>query len=309
MQTKLLRKRHRLGDDTSAGILFVMPWIIGFLLFSLYPIVMSAYYSFTDFSTMKAPQWVGFANYIELFHDSRFWVSTFNTLFYVIVSVPLTIILSLVAALLLNLKIHGRAGFRAIFYIPSILPVVAATMVWVWILDPTHGYLNKFLHLFGIGPINWLNNPKYTRISLILMSLWGIGTTIVIFLAAIQDVPVELYEAADLDGAGRFRKFISITMPSISHVILYQIVLAIINGFQYFTQVYVILTAQSGHLMQGAAGGPNDSLLMYPLYLFYNAFTYLKMGMASAMAWILFVIVGVITIILVKTSKKWVDLQ
>jgi len=306
---QIVKKKSKLANDTLPGILFVLPWVIGFLLFSLYPIVMSAYYSFTDFSTIKEPQWVGLDNYISLFHDSRFIISIFNTLIYVAISVPLTILLGLITALLLNLKIRGRAIFRAIFYLPSILPVVASTMVWVWILDPTDGYLNKFLGLFHIGRINWLGDARYTRLSLIIMSLWCIGTTTVIFLAAIQDVPAELYEAAELDGAGRFHKLINITMPTIAHVILYQIILAIIGGFQYFTQVYVIITAQNGHLVQGALGGPSDSLLMYPLYLYYNAFNYLKMGRASAMAWILFLIVGAITFILTKTSKKWVDLR
>jgi multiple sugar transport system permease protein len=270
---------------------------------------MSGYYSFTDFSALKEPKWVGLQNYVTLFKDQRFLISIANTLIYVAVSVPLTIILGLITALLLNIKIKGRGIFRAIFYVPSILPVVASTMVWVWILDPNDGYLNKFLHLFGIPNINWLGDSRYTRATLVLMTLWAVGTTTVIFLAAIQDVPNELYEAAELDGAGRYRKLVNITMPTIAHVILYQIILAIINGFQYFTQVYVIITAQNGHLVSGALGGPQDSLLMYPMYLFYNAFSYLKMGAASAMAWILFLIVAVITYILVKTSKKWVDLQ
>jgi multiple sugar transport system permease protein len=306
---QIAKRQSKLSRDTVPGILFVLPWVVGFLLFSLYPIIMSAYYSFTDFSTIKAPVWVGLDNYTNLFHDARFITSVINTLVYVAISVPATIFLGLITASLLNLKIKGRAIFRAIFYIPSILPIVASTMVWVWILDPIDGYLNKLLSLFGVGQINWLGDSNFTRLSLIIMSMWCIGTTTVIFLAAIQDVPAELYEAADLDGAGRFHKMLNITMPTIAHVILYQIILAIIGGFQYFTQVYVIITAQNGHLVQGALGGPNDSLLMYPLYLYYNAFTYLKMGRASAMAWILFLIVGVITYILTKTSKKWVDLQ
>lgn len=302
-------KKNRMGSDTKAGVLFALPWFIGFLLFSLYPIVMSAYYSFTDFSTVKPPQWIGVENYISLFHDSRFWISLFNTLFFVVFSVPLTIFLGLVTALLLNMKIHGRNVFRAIFYIPSIFPVVASTMIWVWIFDPSNGFLNQFLHIFGIGKINWLGDPAFTRWSIIIMALWGVGTTTIIFLAAIQDVPHELYEAAELDGAGRTKKFMNITVPSISHVMLYQIILAVINGFQYFTQVYVVLTAQGGSYIQSGTGGPNDSLLMYPLYLYYNAFAYLKMGKASAMAWILFVITAALTAVIIKTSKKWVDLQ
>ena len=302
-------KKSELNNDTKSGVLFALPWFIGFLLFSFYPIIMSAYYSFTDFSTIKSPELVGFDNYLNLFQDSRIWISLYNTLFFVVFSVPLTILLGLVTALLLNLKVHGRSLFRAIFYVPSIFPVVASTMVWVWIFDPDNGFLNQFLGIFGVPKINWLGNPMFTRWSIIIMALWGVGTTTVIFLAAIQDVPKGLYEAAELDGAGRVGKFFHITIPSISHVVLYQIILAIINGFQYFTQVYVVLTAQGGSYVQSGEGGPNDSLLMYPLYLYYNAFAYLKMGKASAMAWILFVITAILTALLVKTSKKWVDLQ
>lgn len=304
------REKHKsLNYDGVSGLLFVMPWIIGFLLFSLYPIVMSAYYSFTDFSAIRDPRWVGLKNYISLFSDPVFYKSLGNTIFFVVVSVPATIMLALVTAMLLNLKIKGKAFFRSVFFLPSILPLVASTMVWIWILDPMNGFLNRFLRIFGIPTVNWLGNPAFTRWSVVLIALWGVGTMMVIFLAAIQDVPGELYEAAEMDGASRIKRFFSITIPGISHVLLYQIILAIINGFQYFTQVYVVITAQAGNLMQNAYGGPQDSLLMYPLYLYYNAFSFLKMGRASAMAWILFVIVGALTLLLTKTSKKWVDLQ
>lgn len=302
-------KKRRLGDDTVAGLLFVLPWVIGFLTFSLYPIIASAYYSFTDFSVIKPPKWVGLENYQILFSDPLFAKSLYNTLFFVAFSLPLSLLLALVLALLLNMPIRARGVFRSIFFLPSVLPVVASTMVWIWILNPLTGFLNRFLKLFGVKTINWLGDPNVTRFSVILISLWGMGTAMVIFLAAIQDVPKELYEAAEIDGAGTVKKFLTITIPSISHVLLYQIILGIINGFQYFTQVYVVITAQSGHLVQGAYGGPKDSLMMYPLYLYYNAFSYLKMGRASAMAWILFLIVGGLTIILRKTSTSWVDLQ
>lgn len=302
-------KKRKNDNDTLSGVLFALPWMIGFLLFSLYPIVMSAYYSFTDFSAIKKPTWVGLANYSALFEDPLFYKSMYNTLAFVVISVPATIILALITAMLLNIKIKGRAIFRSIFFIPSILPMVASTMIWIWIFDPLNGYLNRFLALFGVPTINWLGDPMYTHWSVVLIALWGVGTTTIIFLAAIQDVSKELYEAASLDGAGAFRQFLSITIPCISHVLLYQIILAVINGFQYFTQVYIIITAQAGNIVQGASGGVQDSLLMYPLYLYYNAFAFLKMGRASAMAWILFLVVGLLTIVLTKTSKKWVDLQ
>lgn len=309
MVKTLSKKKNRLMNESVSGFLFSLPWIIGFIIFSLYPILMSAYYSFTDFSAIKAPVWVGFDNYLSLFKDDMFFKSLFNTLFFVVVSVPGTILLALITAMLLNLKIRGRAIFRAIFFIPSILPLVASTMIWIWIFDPLNGFLNKFLSVFGVPTINWLGSPLFARWSIILIALWGVGTTTVIFLAAIQDVPSELYEAASIDGAGRIKKFIKITVPSISHVIVYQVILAVINGFQYFTQVYIIVTAQSGNLVSGIKAGPQDTLLMYPLYLYHNAFTFLKMGRASAMAWVLFIVVGVFTFLLTKWSKKWVDLK
>jgi multiple sugar transport system permease protein len=305
----LSRKKGKLNDETLSGFLFSLPWIIGFIAFSVYPICMSAYYSFTDFSVIKPAVWVGLDNYKYLMHDSSFYKSLFNTLLYVIISVPASMMLGLVTAMLLNLKIKGRSIFRTIFFVPSILPLVATTMVWIWILDPLTGFLNRFLNLLKIPTINWLGDPMFTHWSIVLISLWGVGTITVIFLAAIQDVPSELYEAASIDGAGSIRRFFNITIPNISHVILYQVILAIISGFQYFTQVYIIITAQSGNIMQGANGGPDDSLLMYPLYLFHNAFTYFKMGRASAMAWILFIIVGLLTILLTKTSKKWINVS
>ena len=291
------------------GFLFALPWIIGFLLFSLYPVLMSGYYSFTNFSAIKDPVWVGLDNYNSLFQDSLFWKSMGNTLLYVVVAVPLCMMLALVIAFLLNRKMRGRVVFRAIFFLPSVVPVAVSTMIWVWVLDPLNGYLNKVLGWLGVPVINWLGDPNWTRASIVIITLWGIGSSMVIFLAAMQDVPVELYEAASIDGAGPLTKFWRVTVPSIAHVVLYQVILSIINGFQYFTQVYIIIGAQSGNIVQGINGGPRDTLMMYPLYLFYNAFSSLKMGRAAAMAWILFLVVSVITFILVKTSKKWVHNQ
>jgi hypothetical protein len=289
------------------GFLFVLPWIIGFLLFSLYPIIMSAYYSFTDFSAIKDPSFVGLENYKSLFIDPLFYKSMKNTLVYVFFSVTCSIALALIIASLLNGKWKGRTVFRSIFFLPSVVPVVASTMIWVWIFDPINGYMNKILGKFGISTINWLGDPSWTMTSVIIITLWGIGSSMVIFLAAMQDVPKELYESAGMDGAGPVAKFINITLPSIAHVVLYQIVLVMINGFQYFTQVYIIIRAQSGNISQGINGGPRDSLMMYPLYLYYNAFSGLKMGKAAAMSWILFIVVCAITFILIKVSKKWVE--
>ena len=291
------------------GFLFSLPWLIGFLLFSLYPIVMSAYYSFTDFSAIKDPVWVGLKNYQDLLKDKLFWQSLQNTILYVVISVPVTILVSLLLAALLKVVRVGKAFFRSVFFLPSIFPVVASTMIWLLILDSISGYLNRFLNLFGLPSVNWLGNPAWTKPALVIMTCWGVGSTVVILLAAMGDVSHELYEAASIDGAGTWKQFIHITLPGISHVLVYQVVLAVINGFQYFTQVYILCSAQSGNLSAGVGAGKKNSLLMYPLYLFQNAFGRLKMGSASAMAWILFVIVLILTLILLKGSDKYVDVK
>ncbi|MBF0999052.1 MAG: sugar ABC transporter permease [Lachnospiraceae bacterium] len=291
------------------GFLFSLPWLIGFLLFSLYPIVMSAYYSFTDFSAIKDPVWVGLKNYQDLLKDKLFWQSLQNTILYVVISVPVTILVSLLLAALLKVVRVGKAFFRSVFFLPSIFPVVASTMIWLLILDSISGYLNRFLNLFGLPSVNWLGNPAWTKPALVIMTCWGVGSTVVILLAAMGDVSHELYEAASIDGAGTWKQFIHITLPGISHVLVYQVILAVINGFQYFTQVYILCSAQSGNLSAGVGAGKKNSLLMYPLYLFQNAFGRLKMGSASAMAWILFVIVLILTLILLKGSDKYVDVK
>lgn len=291
------------------GFLFSLPWLIGFLLFSLYPIVMSAYYSFTDFSAIKDPVWVGLKNYQDLLKDKLFWQSLQNTILYVVISVPVTILVSLLLAALLKVVRVGKAFFRSVFFLPSIFPVVASTMIWLLILDSISGYLNRFLNLFGLPSVNWLGNPAWTKPALVIMTCWGVGSTVVILLAAMGDVSHELYEAASIDGAGTWKQFIHITLPGISHVLVYQVILAVINGFQYFTQVYILCSAQSGNLSAGVGAGKKNSLLMYPLYLFQNAFGRLKMGSASSMAWILFVIVLLLTLILLKGSDKYVDVK
>ncbi|MCI6767145.1 carbohydrate ABC transporter permease [Porcincola intestinalis] len=244
-----------------------------------------------------------------LMKDRLFWKSLNNTLVYVAISVPATIILSLLLAALLKAVKRGKAFYRSVFFLPSIFPVVASTMIWLLVLDPISGYLNRFLSLFGAPAINWLGDPTWTKPALVIMTCWGVGTTVVILLASMGDVPPELYESASMDGAGAWTKFWHITIPGIAHVLVYQIVLAIINGFQYFTQVYILCSAQSGNLSAGVGAGKKNSLLMYPLYLFQNAFARLKMGTASAMAWILFIIVFVLTLVLIRISDKYVDVK
>jgi multiple sugar transport system permease protein len=295
-------------SSTTAGILFSLPWIIGFLIFSLYPICISIYYSMTNFNIFQTPKWVGLANYKELFMDEKFYKSLWNTFYMVIVGTPVSLIIGLLLAVLLNQKIKGLPIFRTIFYLPSIVPIVAASLLWLWILNPQHGLLNSMLKAFGIAGPNWFMDPNYTKPALIIMGVWGIGNTMIIFLASLQDVPKSLYEAAEMDGANSVQKFFKITVPCISPVIFFQLIMSIINYFQYFTQAYLMISGSSGGSGENTvSGGVENSMLFYSLYLFHNAFGYFKMGKASAMAWILFIIVVAVTAIIFKTQDKWVS--
>ncbi len=290
------RHSDRLVKRRRLGLLFVSPWLIGFLAFTLYPFLASIYYSFTDYSVLTLPEFVGFSNYKTLFTDDPlFWKSLGNTFYFAAISIPLQFIVALGLAMLLNQKVKGLAIWRTIFYLPSIVPVVAASIVWLWLLNPQYGIINGLLYLIGIDGPGWITDPKWSKPSLIIMSLWGVGGSMIIYLAALQDVPAQLYEAAELDGAGSYHKFINITLPTISPVIFFQVIMGIIGALQYFTQAYVM-----------TGGGPADSTLFYSLYLYNNAFKYFKMGYASAMAWILFIIILVLTLVLFRSSRGWV---
>lgn len=288
------------------GLLFASPWIVGFCIFTIYPIIMSIYYSFCRFDAITQPHWAGLENYQTLLtKDPLFWKSLWITFYMVIFGLPSALLFSLFLAILLNQKIKGQAFYRTIFYLPSITPVVASSILWMWLLNPQVGLINYVLHpiLNGINTIThlslatpgWLADPVWSKPALVLMGLWGVGNTVIIFLASLQEVPEELYEAALIDGAGAWRKLFHITLPLISPVIFFNLVMGIIGYFQYFTQVWVM-----------TRGGPSDSTTFYALYLFNNAFLFFRMGYASAMAWILFAITLVCTLIVFRTSSKWV---
>jgi multiple sugar transport system permease protein len=295
------RMSPQMRRNFANGLLFVSPWLIGLLVLTLYPIIASLYYSFTTYGIVDDPKWVGFDNYYKLlFNDHLFWKSVSNTLYFAAVSVPLGLVLGIAVALLLNRKVWGMAVYRTVFYLPSIVPEVATAMLWVWILNPQFGLLNAMLRSVGLPTLGWLTDPQWSKPSLILMGLWKIGASMVIYLAALQDVPQSLYEAAELDGAGALGKLRHVTLPLITPTIFFDLVMGLIGTFQYFTTVYVI---------SGGDGGPVDSTLFYGLLLYRNAFTYLKMGYASAMAWFLFIFVLIVTMFLFKTSGRWVYYQ
>lgn len=298
------RKLNQTQRNFVNGLLFASPWIFGFLAFSIYPLFSSLYYSFTKFNAVTDPVWIGLTNFKDIFRDPLVWKSLKNTLFMAFVSTPVNLFVALLLASIVISNFKGRGVVRTAFFLPSVIPMVAATMVWIWMFDPTYGYINNVLAWFGIDGPAWLMDAKFTKWALVLMGTWNTGTTMLVCMAALQSVPKSYYESAEIDGAGKVARFLHITIPCIAHVLVYQAILNIVNSFQYFQQVSVILNANAGVKGAGASGGPENSILMYPLYIFHNAFPYLKMGKASAMGWVLFVIVAVLTFFMTKVTKK-----
>ncbi|MEQ9454209.1 MAG: sugar ABC transporter permease [Phycisphaeraceae bacterium] len=269
------------------GLAFISPWIIGFAVFGLYPVAMAVYFSFCDYDILRSPILIGTENYTYMLQDEIFWLSLWNTAYYAAFAVPLGLIMALLCAVLLNKEILGRSIFRTLFYIPAIVPLVGVAMIWLWLFNGQFGLVNYALsYLFGIqGPL-WLDDPAWTKNTLILSQVWQIGGTMVLFLAGLQDVPRSLYESAELDGANSLRKFWSITIPMVSPVIYFNLIMGIIGGMQEFVKPFVML---------GPDGGPERSALLYAVYLYQNAFTYNNMGYACAMAVVLFGIILFLT--------------
>ncbi|MBX3014985.1 MAG: sugar ABC transporter permease [Caldilineaceae bacterium] len=285
------------------GIAFISLWIMGFFAFNLYPMLASLYYSFTEYHIKQPSVWIGFQNYITMFNDALFWKALYNTLYMVVFSVPLALFISFICALLLNIKIPGQSLYRVIYYLPSIVPVVASTLLWLWILNPNTGILNTLLAQVGIRGPNWTHDPFWSKPSLIFMGLWGVGNTIVIYLAGLQDIPAILMEAADLDGATWWQRLWRITVPLISPITLFNLIIGVIGTFQYFAQAYV-LSADMGSV-GSSLGAPLNSTLFYSVYLYQQGFVYLKMGYASAQAWVLFIIIMVCTLLMLRSSERW----
>jgi multiple sugar transport system permease protein len=279
------------------GYAFISPWLIGFLVFTAFPFLASVYLSFTRYDIVSPPAWVGAANYrVLLTRDPLFWKSLSITFKYALIAVPLGAVASVCLALLLNLPVKGMSVYRTIFYLPSIVPVVATSVVWMWILNPQIGLVNGLLKRLGITGPAWLQDTKWAFWSLVLMSLWGVGGSMVIYLAGLKDIPQHLYEAALLDGASPVQRTLKITLPLLTPVIFFNVVMGVIGAFQYFTQAYIM-----------TSGGPEDSTQFYALYLFSRAWRYLDMGYACAMAWVLFLIIMAVTAFLFQTQSSWVQ--
>src|SRR3954463_3236338 len=294
-------------------LLFMSPWLVGFSVFFGYPLVMSAYLSFNHYDLLSPPHWVGLANYRYLFTvDPQVWTAVKNTLWLIAVMVPLQVLFAFGIASLLARVRSGAGVFRTIFYLPALAPPVAATLGFVFILNPATGPVNTILAHLGIqGPL-WFQDPAWSKPSLTLLGLWGIGNTMIIFLAAVLDVPRHLYESAELDGAGPLQRLRWVTLPTISPVILFAVVLGVIQGLQYFTQAYVAAGVASGQASQAAdvtsvsLGYPLDSTLFYPVLLYQHGFTDFQMGYASAMAMLLLVVSFAVTLVILVNSRKWV---
>jgi len=278
------------------GYLFILPWILGFLVFILGPFIVSFYLSFTTYSILQPGKWVMLDNYVKAFTDDRlFWKVLGNTAYYVLGSVPLRIVLAFALALLLNTKVRGLAVWRTLFYVPSITPLVATFILWMYLLNPKFGLINHVLGLVGIDPLPWLTNPTWSKPALLVMSVWWVGGNMVIFLAGLQGIPDHLYEAARLDGANAWRRLLHVTIPLMTPTIYFNMVMNLINAFQVFAQSFIM-----------TGGGPLNSTRFYMHYLYDNAFLYFKMGYASALAWVLFIIIFALTMLTVKTSGRWV---
>lgn len=278
------------------GYLFIAPWLIGFLVFTVGPLLASFYFSFTRYDLLSPPVWIGLGNYKTLLTDDPlFWKSLEVTLRYGLVALPLGTAGAVVLAILLNLDVKGISVFRTIFFLPSIVPTVATSMVFLWLLNPQIGLINSLLRNFGIIGPAWLNDARWAPWTLVFMALWGVGGGMVIYLAGLKDIPTYLYEAAIIDGASPFDRLRTITLPMLTPVIFFNVVMGVIGAFQYFTQAYIL-----------TRGGPEESTTFYALYLFNRAWRYLDMGYASAMAWLLFLIVIGVTTTLFKSQGKWV---
>ncbi|MEW5692767.1 MAG: sugar ABC transporter permease [Candidatus Hydrogenedentota bacterium] len=277
------------------GLAFISPWIIGFLTFTVYPVIMSFYYSFCDYSVFEKPLLIGFDNYIDLLFDKIFWISLGNTLYFAALSIPLGLIVAFIIALLLNAKVRCMAVYRTFFFMPTLVPIVASAVLWMWILNGQYGLLNNFLEWIGLKGPNWLQDKYWVIPALVVMGLWGLGRTIVILLAGLQEVPQSLYEASEIDGANYIQRIFNVTIPMVSPIIYFNVIMGIIGCLQVFSEPFIM-----------TGGGPGRASTFYSFYLYQKAFEDYNMGYASAMAWILFIVILVLTLIANQISKRFV---
>ncbi|MCC7358541.1 MAG: sugar ABC transporter permease [Anaerolineales bacterium] len=295
-------RHHNLAtQEAIAGYLFLAPWIIGLIIFTIAPIVASFVLSFTHWDIVNPPEWASLYNYNRIFTvDKDFRQALQVTLTYALFTIPLGIAAGLGLSLLLNQRLRGMNIFRTLFYLPAILPAVAVTLLWVWMFNSDFGLINWFLGMFGVEGPHWFQSPRWVLPALTIMSLWGVGGGAVIYLAGLQNISPHLYEAAEIDGAGGWHKFLNITLPLLSPTIFFQLIMSLIGTLQSFVTTFVAFGGLA------APGGPQKSALFYMLYLYIKAFREFKMGYASALAWILSVLILLLTLVVFGTSKRWV---
>jgi multiple sugar transport system permease protein len=291
----LSRERRK---EAISGYLFISPWLIGFVVFFVGPIIASFILSFTQWNIVGSPTWVGLDNYTDILtNDARFLKAIQVTLTYAVFYLPLEVVCGIGLAVLMNQKLRGIGIFRTLYYMPYVVPSVAASLVWVWMLNGRYGVINTVLNWIGVQGPNWLENPSYVLPSLIMIALWGVGGSSIIYLAGLQNIPEVMYEAATVDGANRVQQFFRITLPLLSPTIFFQLVLGLIGVFQTFTPAFIA---------SGANGGPLQSGLFYMLYVYNRGFVTLRMGYASALAWILTIFILVVTVLVLRSSRYWV---
>ena len=300
MSTLMRRPRRNRWRQTRLGLLFISPWIIGFCAFYLYPFAATFYYAFTRFTGIGNPAFTGMDNFSALAHDPLFRTALFNTFYYTAIEVPLSTAAALGLALLLTMNVRGQAVYRTLFYIPSIVPVIASSMIFVWIFQPSFGIVNSLLADVHVNGPGWFFSITWSKPSFILLGLWGLGQPMVIYLAALQGVPREMYEVADLEGANPWQRLRRVSIPMISPVILFNVIMSLVLSVQYFTQAQVIETPP---------GSPGNSTMFFVTYYYQQAFTDLHLGYASAMAFMLFILVLLITVVLLRTSRRWVHYE
>lgn len=309
-------KRAKLGNQTLAGLLFASPWFIGFTVFLLFPLLASLYNSFTEYTILTPPVWIGIENYANLLKDELFWKSLLNTFQYAVVAIPLGTVAAIGMALLLNQKVRGQAFYRTFFFLPSLVPAVPMSILWLWIFNGENGIINSFARQLNFGPIatlnksfglsippipmpNWLGDVHLARYVLVVMAIWGVGNAMVIYLAGLQQVPVSLYEAADIDGATPWRKTWKITLPMLSPVMMFNIVMGIIGSMQVFAQPYIMFPG----------GAPERTTYFFSVYIYDTAFRDNKMGYASAMGWVMFLIIMALTYFAIKFMDRRVHYE
>ena len=282
--------------------MFIVPAVLGLLFFRLGPVFASFYLSFTKYEIITAPQWIGFANYTKLLKDALWLRSIEVTLWYVILFVPLSLTFAYAVALLMSRNVRGITTYRTFWYLPSVVPVVASATIWRWGLNPEFGPINYPLKVLGLPAPRWLTDPDWIVPSIVFIGLWGLGNSVLIFLASLISVPRTFYEAAEVDGANGWARFRHVTLPLTSSIIFYQLIVTVINSFQVFGVAYILFVSNPS----ASSAGPDNAALFYVLYMFRNAFGYFRNGYASAMAWILFLVVMLLTIILFYSQRRWV---